>query len=69
MARLTELTVRSARPGRYVDGEGLMLIVSAPRERTLASGEVRKSASGKKWVLRYQAAGKSETRGSAPIPP
>ena len=45
-----------------------MLIVTAPRERTLDSGEVRKSAGGRKWVLRYQANGVRRDKGLGAYP-
>jgi len=68
MARLTDTAIKSAKPGRYVDGDGLMLIVAPEVERTLASGEVRKSGGGKKWILRYQAAGKRRDKGLGSYP-
>ena len=43
MARLTELGVKSAKPGRQTDGDGLMLIVS--------------KTGAKKRALPYQSAG------------
>jgi integrase len=54
MARLSELAVKSAKPGRHVDGDGLMLVVSA--------------TGAKKWVLRYQAAGKRRDKGLGSYP-
>jgi hypothetical protein len=44
MGKLTAKKVENAKPGRYSDGEGLMLLV--------------KPTGGKSWVLRVQMAGK-----------
>jgi len=68
MGRLTELTVKSARPGRHIDGGGLMLVVTAPRERVTAAGEVRKAGGGKKWILRFQVDGKRRDMGLGAYP-
>ena len=68
MGRLTELAVKSAKPGRHIDGDGLMLVVTAPRERTAESGEVRKTGGGKKWILRYQSDGKRRDMGLGAYP-
>ena len=46
MARLTKQEVETAEPGRHSDGDGLHLFVS--------------EMGRKKWVLRYQAAGRLE---------
>ncbi len=54
MARLTELAIKAAKPGRHGDGDGLMLVVSA--------------SGAKKWVLRYQAAGKRRDKGLGSYP-
>jgi integrase len=54
MARLTELAVKSAKPGKYVDGDGLMLVVS--------------DSGAKKWVLRYQTSGKRRDKGLGSYP-
>ncbi len=54
VARLTELSVKSAKPGRHTDGDGLMLVVS--------------KTGGKKWVLRYQAAGARRDKGLGSYP-
>jgi hypothetical protein len=38
MARLNELAVRTAKPGRYADGDGL-IFVSKSGAKTLLAGE------------------------------
>jgi hypothetical protein len=51
--RLTKLTVeRTRRPGRYGDGEGLWLQVTA---------------TSKSWLLRYQLRGRARYMGLGPV--
>jgi integrase len=54
MARLTELGVKKAKPGRHSDGDGLHLVVS--------------ETGRKKWVLRYQVAGVRKDKGLGAYP-
>ncbi len=54
MARLTERTVQTAKPGRHSDGDGLHLVV----------GETGR----KKWVLRYQVHGVRRDKGLGSYP-
>lgn len=53
MARLTDTFVRSAKPGKFEDGDGLRLVVTG---------------AAKKWVLRYQVAGKRKEMGLGGYP-
>lgn len=54
MGRLTDRSVKAAIAGKHNDGDGLMLVVSP--------------AGSKKWVLRYQIAGKRRDMGLGPYP-
>src|ERR1700722_7292854 len=54
MARLTELAIKKTPEGRYVDGDGLQLVVSATKRR--------------KWVLRYQLNGVRRDMGLGAYP-
>jgi integrase len=54
MARLTDRAVKTASPGRYGDGDGLLLIVSDSGRR--------------KWVLRYQMNGARHDMGLGSYP-
>ena len=53
-AGLTAAKVHTAKPGRYVDGDGLMLFVRSPDARF--------------WLLRYSHGGKRREAGLDPIP-
>jgi integrase len=53
MARLSDTFVRSAKVGKYEDGDGLRLVVTG---------------SSKRWVLRYQVAGKRREMGLGVYP-
>lgn len=51
MGKLTAVAVKAAvKPGRYVDGDGLALVVKKPRDET--------AAPTRSWVLRIQVAGR-----------
>ncbi len=54
MAKLTDRSVKAAPAGKHTDGDGLMLVVSP--------------AGSKKWVLRYQIAGRRRDMGLGPYP-
>jgi hypothetical protein len=54
VVRLTDLSAKSAKPGRHTDGDGLTLVVS--------------NTGAKKWVLRYQAAGVRRDKGLGSYP-
>ena len=49
MARLTARKVETAKPGVYLDGQGLRLIVGA--------------TGGRKWVFRFMRRGRSQEMG------
>lgn len=54
MGQLTDRTVRTAKPGRHIDGDGLMLEVQA--------------SGGRQWVLRYQLNGRRRDMGLGGYP-
>lgn len=54
MARLTDRSVKSAREGRHIDGDGLHLVVSKSGRR--------------KWVLRFQIGGARRDMGLGSYP-
>lgn len=53
MAKLSDTFVRAAKPGKYEDGEGLRLVVDK---------------SGKRWVFRFQVAGRRKEMGLGAYP-
>src|SRR5271155_5182101 len=54
MGKLSDRTVKTAKAGKYGDGDGLQLAVS--------------TAGGKSWVFRYMLAGKAREMGLGPYP-
>jgi len=54
MGKLTDRTARAVGPGRHGDGDGLALVVS--------------DTGARKWVLRYQLAGRRRDMGLGPFP-
>lgn len=64
---LTTLTVKSAKPGRHVDGGGLHLLVKEPTAAAVQNAKPGRAAEGaRSWVYRFMLKGKARDIGLGP---